>query len=450
MKKWQIACGVLVVLAAVARAAPPILDLSHVAEKTLDNGLHVVVKHEPYWGMVAAGLHIRCGSVNDPEGKVGIAHLIEHLLFRSKGRGDRGLGSAIEELGGYINAQTLQDFTAVEFLVASPHFSRAVELLGEQLRGFRVDARSLEREKQVVLREIAERGTDAATVAEDLLWMTALKRHPYRWPAGGTEETLRRIGVDDVMAEFRRFYVPNNMALIVVGDVKPEEAFRAAERAFGDMKARPIDWQPPPDEPFPDRIRTKVVTRPSRATLIAIGLQAPGMDNKREVCAMDLIYTLLGDGQQAWLNQYLVREKHLALGATCDFLTHRHPGMLIISAVCRPDKEVQVRQAIIDKLENLRREPLRDDELERVKDTLYTSYAFTNETYVDQVGSIGFYEMIDTYKFAFEYIDIVRSITAEELRAVALKYLDPNRRAVVIMRPRRPGQQEARRIWPLG
>lgn len=428
----------------------PILDISHVSETRLPNGLHVIVKHEPYWDVAAGAVHIRCGSINDPPDKIGVAHLLEHLLFKARGKNDGGLGLAIESLGGYVNAETLQDFTWVQFLVASSQFEKALELVADRIKQPAIDKDTVRREKRVVMREIADRQAEAATAIHDMLWMTALERHPYRWPVGGTTETVAKISVEDLLAAHRNFYVPNNMALTVVGDVEPAAVFAAAEKLFGQMPRRPIQWQPPPDEPFPRQIRTKVVQRPGGATLVAVGFQAPGMDSKRQVCAMDLIYTHLGEGDQSWLSSYLVREKQLALGATCDFLTHRHPGMLIITAVCKPDKEIDLRQAIIDKINRLRSSALSDRELARAKSLLYTAYAFSNETYVDQVGSIGFYEMIDTYKFAFDYIDIVQSITAEELREVALRYLDPDRRAVAIMRPRSRGQEEALAPWPLG
>ncbi|MCD6352134.1 MAG: insulinase family protein, partial [Armatimonadetes bacterium] len=164
-----------------------------------------------------------------------------------------------------------------------------------------------------------------------------------------------------------------------------------------------------------------------------------------------LIYTLLGEGDESWLTSTLVEDKHLAIGATCDFLTQRYPGLFIISAICAPNKELPLRQAILDKLQELRSRRLTKEELDVIKRRLYTSFAFTNETFLDQVGSIGFYAMIDNYRFAFDYTDLVRSITPEEIQAVARRYLDPDHHSVVIVRPTRSqGHTEAYLPWPLG
>ncbi|MBC7289397.1 MAG: insulinase family protein [Armatimonadetes bacterium] len=109
-----------------------------------------------------------------------------------------------------------------------------------------------------------------------------------------------------------------------------------------------------------------------------------------------------------------------------------------------------MREAVLAKIRELRQRPVSQAELDTAKTVLATSWAFTNETYLDQVGSIGFYEMIDTYKFAFDYLDLVRTITPEQVQEVARKYLDPDAYAGVTVRPQQSGEQEAMIPWPLG
>ncbi len=438
----------LIALLALSLASARVLNPASVTEQTLPNGLQVIVKHEPDWGLVAVGLHIRCGSVHDPEGKAGLAHLIEHLLFEAEG--EMGLGLAVESLGGYINAETLRDFTSINLLVASTQFERALGLTAGRVTGMAIAPDVIAREKQVILREIADRAGDAAQQATDAVWETAFRKHPYRWSIGGTEATLKAITPEDVQAHYRRFYVPNNMALVVVGDVDPEVVFKLADQLFGSLPRREVDWREPASEPLPDEIRTEVRRSEGAATIVAMAFQAPGISEPRAVCALDLLYTLLGEGEEAWLSKTLVREKQLAFGATCDFLTQRYPGLFVISAVCAPQQEVNLRQALADRVRELGAGQVSQEELDRAKKLLYTSFAFTNETFVDQVGTIGFYAMIDSYRFAFDYLDICDSITLEELQTVAQRYLNPDRCSVVILRPRPQGQREASLPWPSG
>jgi zinc protease len=443
----------LVGLAAVlvsAGALAAVLDLSHVRETTLANGLHVIVKQEPYWGLAAAGLYVRAGSVQDPEGKAGVAHLVEHLLFESAAPRRLGLGRALEALGAYANAETLRDFSAVQILVASPHLARALQLLGEHVAKLEAEPAVVEAEKGVVRREQADRQEDGVAVLEDHLWQRAFRRHPYRWPIGGTEETLARITADDVVAFHRRFYVATNMALVVVGDITAEEVFAAARQYLAALPSRPVDWQPPADEPFPTEVRTHVLRYEDKAVLMALGFPAPSIAQPKDVCALDLIYTLLAEGPQAWLESELVRQRRVALGASCEFLTQRHPGLFIISLVTPPEQELAARQAVLEYLRQLREGEIAEEDLAAAKTRLAASYAFSNETYLDQVESIGFYEMIASYKFAFEYLDLVNSLSAEEVRAAARKYLNPDAYTLVILRPPRPGEEEAGLPWPWG
>ncbi len=448
---FVLAVALLVTASSLPAAADKVvLDISHVTDKTLPNGLHVIVKHEPYWGVVGAGLFIRAGGVHNPAGKAGLSHLVEHLLFETIDPSKPGIGRVIESLGGYVNAESLRDFTSIQWLVAARHFDRTLAVVAQAVANLKVTGPELDAEKQVIRREIADRNSDITQIADEQLWLTAYKEHPYRWSVGGTEKSLDSITVQDVIDFHRRFYVANNMALVVVGDMEPEDVFAVAERHLGRLPHREVDWKAPPAEKWPKGVRWRVIPRPARAAVIALGFPAPGMDRPRDVCAMDLLYTLLGQDPTGWLQTVLVRERRLALAASCDFLTRRFPGLLTITAVCTPSKDLAAREAILAKIRDLRRRPVPEQDLATAKTLLATSYAFTNETYVDQVGSIGFYEMIDTYKFAFDYLDIVQSITPEQVQAVARKYLDPDAYAGVVVRPRQSGEREAVIPWPLG
>lgn len=424
-----------------------ILDAQRVKDVTLDNGLHVIVLEEPQWPVVSVGLNVRCGSLHDPPDKAGLSHLLEHLLFESADPSAPGLGLAVEDLGGYINAQTLRDFMSVDILVATDELEEVLALLAERVTKPSFDKEALHREKQIIAREIADRGEEADAAAMTALWELAYPRHPYGWPIGGTKKSLSAIELDDVVAHHKKFYVPNNAALVVVGDVQSAQVFEAAKRAFGRWRRADVDWQPPPPEPPLDEVRTKIIERQAAVTVFAAGFPAPGIDRPEDVCAMDLIYTWFGEGEGSWLQRVLVNDRKLALGAEAEFLTQRYPGLLILAVVCPREKEIEARQAILEAVDQLRSAPLSDDELTRLKDLVYTQYAFTNETCLDKAGSIGFYEMITGYRFAFDYIELVEKITPAQLLDVARRYLNPEAYSVVVLRPPSEGGQEAWAPW---
>lgn len=442
--RWPL---IVLALALGVASQASILDAQRVKETTLPNGLHVIVLHQPYWGVVAVGLDVRCGSVRDPVGQSGISHLLEHLLFEATDSSPHGLGVAVEDLGGYIDAETLRDFMSVQMLVASSQFEPCLSLLARRVTDATFEPDAVAREKKIVLREITDRGTDAEGMVTEALWATALGKHPYGRPIGGTSQSLAGITAADVAAQYHKFYVPNNSALIIVGDVDPDQALQAAAKDFGAWKRAAVDWKPPALAPPMTELKSKVLNSGGGASIFVMGFSAPGIDRPADVCAMDLIYAFFNEGDQSWLDSVLVGQKKLALGTDADFLTQRYPGLFTIAAVSTQSKELEARQAILDEIRQLRTKPLSDAVLQRLKDLVYSQYAFSNETYMDQVGSIGFYEMIANYKIAFDYIDMVNKVTPADIQAVARRYLDPDAHAVVILRPRPRGGQEAALPW---
>ncbi|MGI5816980.1 MAG: M16 family metallopeptidase [Armatimonadota bacterium] len=427
----------------ICAGAAPILDPAKVTDRTFDNGFRVVVKDEDDWGLAAAALYIRAGSAQEAEGQVGVAHLLEHLLFETTdARDDRRVGPAIESLGGYVNAMTTRDFTRIEVTVASQYLPRAIELIAEAVLDPDIRSAAVTREREVVARELTDRLDSAGGTLDDLIWTTAYRQHPYGRPIGGTPEQVTALTLEDVMDFYSRYYVPANMALIVAGDVDAEAIYAQAEELFGAAEAVPAPDLTLPSEPPQTDVRVGAQTRPSRALLISYAWHAPKVENFEDVCAMDLIYTILGEGQLGRLHQSLEAEG-LALMSNCDFLTQRDEGLVIITAMTVQDKETEVRTAILDEVERLREEALTEEQLAEAKRILRISYAFSNESFSDQAGALGFYEAIGGYRRAIQYIDTVEAVTAEQLREVARKYLGPNAYTLAIIRPQAaPGEQE--------
>ncbi|MGC9318635.1 MAG: M16 family metallopeptidase [Armatimonadota bacterium] len=436
----------LAVLAAGACAAP-ILDPARISDRTLDNGFRLILKDEDQWGLAAAALYVRAGSAYESEEQIGAAHLLEHLLFEATDqRDEQRVGPAIEALGGYVNAGTTRDFTRIDIIVASQYLPEALEMLAQTVFEPRLSQAAVAREREIVARELIDRSDTAGGVLDDLLWAASFEQHPYGRPIGGTAEQVGDLTVDDLMQFYARFYVPANMALVVVGDVEPDEVAGRVEELFG---SRPqADFQAPelPAEPPLQDVRVVAETRPSQATIVSFAWHAPEVENFDEVCAMDLIYTVLGEGQLGRLHAAL-NEEGLAVASSCDYLTQRDPGLMIVTAVCERESETDVRAAILNEIRRLREEPLTEEELAEAKRVLRIGYAFTNEAYSDQAGSLGFYEALGDHTLAIEYVDRVNALTAEQVQQVAQKYLDPDAYTLAIIRPEpRPGEMEEARL----
>ena len=434
---WKIVMAlVLVATAGESALAGAILDPSRIHEHTLANGLRIIVKEEHGWDVVAMGAYIRAGSLYDPPETPGIAHFLEHMLFRT-GEGETGkaeIGQVVEGHGGQINAQTTRDFTAVNITTAPEALRQTMPALARTLLEAKFDPQRVRQERKTIAQEIAERHGRAFEVLTEAVWAAAYPGHPYGKSVGGTVDALARIDADALKAYYGRFYVPGNIALLVVGDVDATAFFSLAQEAFGSYPQRAVDWEPPAPEPAIGSPKTNVQTGSVTATLLGFGFRGPGITRKRDVCAMDLLYTLLGDGRRARLATE-VEAKGLVTAFNLDFVTHLSDGLVVLSVTVAPDKELDARTAIMAQFERLGTEGVTEDELAAAKRQLRNSYAFTNEAYSDQVGSMGFYEMIDSYRFAVDYIGAVNAVTPDDIKSVAARYLDPQKAVLVVFRP---------------
>jgi predicted Zn-dependent peptidase len=416
-----------------------ILDPARIREHTLANGLHIVVKEEHGWEVVALGLHVRVGSLHDPADMPGMAHFLEHMLFRNGETGGEPVEivRVVEGQGGQINAETTRDFTLFSIVTSPLMLQQILPVLARTVLEPSFDPDLVRREKNTVSQEVAERQGRVVEVLTEAVWSTAYPNHPYGRSIGGTVDGLARIDAAGLKAQHARFYVPNNMSIVAVGDVDATALFGQVQQAFGKYARAPVEWTPPSAEAPLESPRVKTETAPVSATAIGLAFRGPGIKKKRDVCAMDLIYTLLGDGRKAWLETE-VESKGLVTAYNVDFVTHFDDGLIVVTVTTAPDKELDARTALMAQFERLARDGVTEEQLTAAKRQLRNSYAFTNESYSDQVGSMGFYEMIDSHRFAIDYIDAVNAITPADLKSVAATYLDPQKSITVVFRPPAP------------
>ena len=425
-----------------ALAAPPapapenpatVLDITHIQDQMLANGLHIIIKSEPYWKAVALGLVVRTGAKDDPPGQKGLAHLVEHLLFEPTTPG-MSLSLDVENLGGTINAETTDDFTQVNLAVASQFAPDLLPHLASMVFGAKFTDEQFAAEKAIVQREIADRGSQVQGRLDDLMLDLAFTQHPYRLGVTGAAADVDKLTADQARQFYQAHYAPGNMALVAVGDLDPTSFFALARQHFGAVPQRDFPPENLPVEPAQTASRTKLVNLPVGNTVFRYAWHAPGVTDEAGVCCMDLLYTALSRGETALLTKSLA-QPGLALTSSCEFLTQKYPGLFEVTVVTSPDKELPARQALLGVIARLRDKPFSPDELAYVKKLLYADYAFDNQSYPDQVGSLSFYEAIDSYKFAANYLGAVYAITPDQLQAAARQYLRDDNFSLVVIRP---------------
>lgn len=412
-----------------------VLDLSHIQDQTLDNGLRVIIKSEPYWKAVALGAVLRTGAKDDPPGKSGLAHLVEHMLFEPS-LPAKSLSLEVENLGGFLNAATSADFTQLTLAVASQFAPDLMPHLAAAIFGAKFTEEQVEAEKAIILREIQDADAQVLPRLGNMIWDLAFTTHPYRFPVAGTAESVAGLTADDVRKFYREHYVAGNVALIAVGDLDPTSFFALARQHFGGYPKQNRPAENLPVEPEQTEPRTRIVNVGVPNTVLRYAWHAPGIADKPGVCAMDLLYTALDRGETSLLNKAL-DQQGLALDSSCSFLTQKHPGLFMITLVTPPDKELAARKALLSVVATLRDKQFSAEELRYLKKLLYADYAFSNQSYPDQVGSLAFYEAIDGYRFATGYLAYANAVTAEQIQAAARRYLRDDNYNLVILRPLR-------------
>jgi zinc protease len=449
MRKLMLLVAVILAFAPVL-AAPdlPVLDPSRVTEKTLPNGLKLVVKEERQWPVVALGAYIRAGSRHERPAEVVAAHLVEHLLFEATGDDAQKLAPFIEAMGGRIAAMTMRDFVHVDLIIASRYLERVLPVFVRAVFEAGFTDQQMMRELSVVKREIADRRDRADLYLDEMIWRLAYDKHPYGHPIGGTVADLDKLTYDTVNQFYRRFYVPNNVSFVAVGDVDPAWLEGRLKELTAQIPAREMTWREPPLDPSLTQTRVKAEPVGREISLLAFAWRAAAIDDPTSVCALDLIYTLLGQEGAGRLNTRLVHEQKVLLSSEVGFLTQKQPGLFIITALVQPGREEEAQAAIVKEVLGLATDPISDQELTRAKRLLYAEYAFTNESYDDQVGSMGFYASISSYRFALDYIDLVMKITPEQIQQVARQLLRADSYSLAILRGQKGGRPETAAMLP--
>ncbi len=212
---------------------------------TLPNGLKVILEENHAAPVVAFQAWVDVGSADENPGVYGIAHVFEHMLF--KGTARRGVGEIAQEVeasGGDINAWTSFDQTVFHIVMASRYFDAGLDILADAIQNSSFDPAELERELKVVMEEIKQGEDNPSRVTTQALFGQAYAKHPYRRPVIGYEKTVRGMNRDKLIEFFRRWYVPNNMTLVVVGDFESDRALARIREAMGQAKSSKLDRQP--------------------------------------------------------------------------------------------------------------------------------------------------------------------------------------------------------------
>lgn len=393
---------------------------------TLDNGLQVIIQEDHFAPVVAIQMWVKAGSADETPDVAGAAHVHEHMIFKGTQRRPVGaIAAEVESSGGQINAFTSSDHTVYHLILASRYFATGLDIIADALQNTTFDLHELSKELNVVMEEW-KRGEDSPTTrAATELFRQAYTTHPYGRPVIGFRETIEALNRERVVNFYQRWYHPNNMTLVIVGDIECETARQEVLRLFSSRPAIPLPARPRTPEPPQRELRMSVVDMNVEESYLYLSFPLPPADHK-DVFALDLLSYILGGGESSPLIQTLQVEKELVNWISAHAYTPQDPGLFIVTAALERDK---IRPALEDMLRLVFRykyELVSPAELTRARTNLESDFIYRRETVQGQSRQLGYFlTVFNDVDYERRYLDGLAEVTRQDIQNVAQRYLRP-------------------------
>ncbi len=442
----QFAC--LLVLCLLYPAGQP-----RAAERThefmLDNGLKLLVQEDHRAPVAVVQVWYKIGSSSEYDGITGVSHALEHMMFKGTKKVPAGKFSEIVSArGGEENAFTSTDYTAYFQTWSAENVALSFELEADRMRNLLLAESEFKNEIRVVLEERRLRTDDnPRALLGETARAVAYQTSPYRQPVIGWAADLQGMQIEDLRTWYERWYAPDNATVVVVGDVAPEEVLALAKKFFGPLAAQSV--KAPKSRPEVLQQGTKIVSVTSDKTRVPqlyMAYKAPVLNDalaaneieEWEIYALDVLAATLDGGPSARLPRRLVRDAAIAASVSADYSgASRLATLFSFSAAPSGDHTLEeLEQAIREQILELQKKPPTLAELERIKTQVVADRIFQRDSMFYQGLIIGTLESVGLdWRLNDEYVAKIKAVTPEQVRAVAAKYLVPERLTIAKLLP---------------
>jgi zinc protease len=403
----------------------------------LDNGLEVVVVPDRRAPVVTHMVWYRVGSADEPQGKTGIAHFLEHLMFKGTEKIAAGeFSKIVARLGGQDNAFTSQDITAYFQRVAKEKLAQVMSMEADRMANLRLDEKEVLTERKVILEERRSRvDNDPGSLLQEQMLAALYVAHPYHNPVIGWEAEIRKLSRADALAFYNRFYAPNNAILVVTGDVRPEEVMALAKDTYGKIPANPEVGAPRvrPAEPEPLTERRVILRdgRVGKATFERYYLTVSGTTAKEgEAEALQILAHVLGAGGTSRIYNALVRDEKKASSVSAEYSgIALDTARFAVDAVAAGDTKLEDIEASMDRvIDEVIRNGVTPAELERAKTAEIANLIYASDSQQSLAHAYGW--SLATGRTVADVEareERLKAVTREQVQAAAEKYLDRKR-----------------------
>ncbi len=423
--------------------AMPVSGLAETFERQLANGLRIIVKEDHRAPTVAHMVWYRAGSMDETNGSTGVAHVLEHMMF--KGTPSAGPGEfsrRVAAAGGRDNAFTSRDYTAYFQQVPKQKLSEMMQLEADRMRHLTLDPREFAQEIKVVMEERRLRTDDQPqSLLVEQLTSVAFQTHPYRVPIIGWMNDLEHLAPADARRWYERWYAPNNAYVVVVGDLDHQVVFELAEEHYGPLEARPLPVRKPQDEPPQLGIRRLTVKAPADLPVVMMAYKAPvirDVDQDVDPYALEMLAAVLAGHDAARFSRHLVRQQRLAVVASASYdSTARGPGIFYLHGSPSEGRTAaELEAGLRAEIADVQQHGVAADELARAKAQLIAGQIYKRDSIFAQAMEIGQLEAVGIpHALNRRMIDKLQEVTAEQIRVVAAKYFRDEQLTVAQLDP---------------
>src|SRR5437870_214261 len=434
----------LLLLALVAAGSPgtaaePPRAAARVLAVTLDNGLRVLLLEDHRSPIVSLQLWYRVGSRNEARGATGIAHFLEHLMFRGTPTNPPGAYARIvERNGGQDNAFTSQDVTSYYVDIAADRLDLVLALEADRMHNLTLDPKIVDSEREVVIEERRTRTEDdpGGALGEEVSAL-AFRAHPYGQPIIGWMIDIRRITREEIAAFYKTYYAPNNALLAAAGDFKAEAVLEKIKAAFGPIPRGPEPPKVLAVEPEQSSERRLTVQRPAELPIVYVGYPVPNHTSP-DAAAFEVLSTVLSGGRSSRLYRHLVYERQLALEAGGDYSYFSFdPNLFWFYATPLPGQTPEKLETELSAhMERLKTEPVTDEELARAKNQIEAAFVYQDDSIHQRASLLARFELIGGFALKESFMAKIRAVTAADLTRVARAWFAPDTKSVGVLVPK--------------
>ena len=408
-------------------------------EFDLDNGLHVILHQDQSTPIVTVSVMYHVGSKNETPDRTGFAHFFEHLMFEGTENIPRGEYSRyVEKAGGTLNANTSADRTYYYEILPSNQLEMGLWLESERMLHAKVDSAGIATQKDVVIEEKKQNYDNRpyGSLLQETM-SHAFEKHPYQWTTIGDPDHIRAAKDEEFQEFYNMFYVPNNATLVIAGDIEIEPTREMVEKYFAGIPKGEKDIRRPDvtEPPLGGEVRDTVYDN-IQVPLLVQAYRTPAMGTD-DYYAIEMLNTLLADGESSRLYNTLVDEKEIAMQVNSFNMPYQDPGVNIIMTFPNSGNSLEeLEEAQIDVLESVRNDLISKTEFTKLQNQIETDIVSSNQKIAQRANKLArYYTYFGNTDLINSELDRYRSVTREDIQKVAQEYFTKDNRVVLYYLP---------------